>query len=222
VKIKIGGASLEHDLRRIEAVVAHLTGSGHLAVDALNSHDPDMSLAAASALAHFGLWRFEDICDPLDFGTHARIAARYDPPIAAGEALFSAAEAELLGRYAGLRPAHDVLLFDPVHCYGLPGYLQIIERLTATGWPRHAFWPHGCRLFSLHLGAALGLGGAEVNPLAFHPFHGPPAALPVTAGRIELPDVPGTVSSSTTRHGRHSDHCSRRPTDRPGCGCTGI
>src|SRR5919108_4160464 len=97
VKIKIGGASLEHDLRRIEAVVAHLTGSGHLAVDALNSHDPDMSLAAASALAHFGLWRFEDICAPPHFGTHARIAARYDPPIAAGEALFSAAEAELLG-----------------------------------------------------------------------------------------------------------------------------
>jgi len=62
---------------------------------------------------------------------------------------------------------------------------------TATLRPRHAFWPHDGHLFSLHLVAALGLGGAEVNPLAFHPFHGPPAALPVTAGRIDLPDVPG-------------------------------
>jgi L-alanine-DL-glutamate epimerase-like enolase superfamily enzyme len=191
VKIKIGAASLDHDLRRVEAAAACLAGSEHLAVDAMNTYGPSMSLTAAAALARFGLWWFEDICDPLDFATHARVAARYDPPIAAGEALFSAAEAALLDQHAGLRRARDILLFDPVHCYGLPGYLQIIDTLTATGWPRHAFWPHGGHLFSLHLVAALGLGGAEINPLAFHPFHGPPAALPVNAGRIHLPDVPG-------------------------------
>lgn len=190
-KIKIGAAPLDHDLRRVEAAAAHLAGSGHLAVDAMNAYDPGRSQTAAAALAPFGLWWFEDICDPLDFGTHARVAAGYDPPIAAGEALFSAAEAALLDRHAGLRRARDVLLFDPVHCYGLPGYLQIIDTLTAAGWPRHAFWPHGGHLFSLHLVAALGLGGAEINPLAFHPFHGPPPPLPVGAGRINLPDVPG-------------------------------
>ena len=191
VKIKIGAVSLAHDLRRIEAAAAQLADSEHLAVDAMNTYGPDMSVAAATALARFGLWWFEDICDPLDFATHARIAARYDPPIAAGEALFSAAEAALLDRHAGLRRGRDILLFDPVHCYGLPGYLQIIDTLTAAGWPRGAFWPHGGHLFSLHLVAALGLGGAEINPLAFHPFHGPLAALPVDAGRIHLPDVPG-------------------------------
>jgi L-alanine-DL-glutamate epimerase-like enolase superfamily enzyme len=190
-KIKIGGAPLDHDLRRIEAAAAQLAGSEYLAVDAMNTYDPDMSLIAASALARFGLWWFEDICDPLDFATHARVAARYDPPIAAGEALFSAAEATLLDRYAGLRRTRDILLFDPVHCYGLPGYLQVIDTLTAAGWPRRAFQPHGGHLFSLHLVAALGLGGAEVNPLAFRPFHGPPPALEVNAGRIHLPDVPG-------------------------------
>jgi D(-)-tartrate dehydratase len=190
-KIKIGGACLDHDLRRIEAAAGHLTTSGHLAVDAMNAYDPGMSLTAAAALARFGLWWFEDICDPLDFVTHARVAACYDSPIAVGEALFSAAEAALLERYAGLRRDRDVLVFDPVHCYGLPGYLQIIDTLTAAGWPRHAFWPHGGHLFSLHLVAALGLGGAEITPLAFHPFHGPPPALPVTDGRIGLPDIPG-------------------------------
>ena len=191
-KIKIGGgASLDDDLRRIDAAAAHLDGSGHLAVDAMNSYDPGTALAAAAALARLGLWWFEDICDPLDFEAHARVAARYDPPIAAGEALFSAAEAALLDRYAGLRRDRDILLFDPVHCYGLPGFLRIIDTLTAAGWPRSAFWPHGGHLFGLHLVAALGLGGAELNPLAFHPFHGPPPALPVNAGRIRLPDVPG-------------------------------
>jgi D(-)-tartrate dehydratase len=191
-KIKIGGgASLDDDLRRIDAAAAQLDGSGHLAVDAMNSCDPGTALAAATALARFGLWWFEDICDPLDFETHARVAARYDPPIAAGEALFSAAEAALLDRYGGLRRDRDILLFDPVHCYGLPGYLRIIDTLTGAGWPRSAFWPHGGHLFSHHLVAALGLGGAELNPLAFHPFHGPPPALAVNAGRIRLPDVPG-------------------------------
>jgi L-alanine-DL-glutamate epimerase-like enolase superfamily enzyme len=73
----------------------------------------------------------------------------------------------------------------------LSGYLQIIGTLTAAGWPWRAFWPPGGHLFSLHLAAALGLGGAEINPLAFHPFHGPPPALPVTAGRVPLPDMPG-------------------------------
>jgi D(-)-tartrate dehydratase len=190
-KIKIGGAALDQDLRRIEAAGAHLAGYGNLAVDAMNAYSPGQALTAAAALARFGLWWFEDICDPLDFATHAGVAACYDPPIAAGEALFSAAEATLLDKHAGLRPARDILLFDPVHCYGLPGYLRIIDTLTAAGWPRRAFWPHGGQLFSQHLVAALGLGGAEITPLAFHPFHGPPAALPVNAGRVPLPDVPG-------------------------------
>jgi L-alanine-DL-glutamate epimerase-like enolase superfamily enzyme len=190
-KIKIGGAPLDQDLRRVETAASTLGDSGHLAVDAMNAYDPGMALTAATELARFGLRWFEDICDPLDFVTHARVAALYEPAIAAGEALFSAAEAELLDRYAGLRRARDILLFDPVHCYGLPGYLRIIDTLTGAGWPRHAFWPHGGHLFSLHLAAALGLGGAEVSPLAFHPFNGPPPALPVDGGRMRLPDVPG-------------------------------
>lgn len=174
----------------MEVAAAQLAGSGHLAVDAMNAYSPEQSLAAAAALDRFGLWWFEDICDPLDFATHARVASRYPSPIAAGETLFSKAEAALLDAHGGLRREQDILLFDPVHCYGLPGYLQIIETLTNAGWPRRAFWPHGGHLFGLHLVAALGLGGAEITPLAFHPFHGPPAALPVNDGHIGLPDVP--------------------------------
>ena len=112
VKIKIGRAALDQDLRRIEAAAAQVAGSGHLAVDAMNAYDSGLALTAAKALARFGLWWFEDICDPLDFVTHARVAASYDPPIAAGEALFSAAEAALLDRYAGLRRERDIRLPD--------------------------------------------------------------------------------------------------------------
>ena len=83
-------------------------------------------------------------------------------------------------------------MFDPVHCYGLPGYLQIVDHLTTTGWPRHAFWPHGGHLFSLHLVARSGLGGAEINPLAFASVPRTTARTPRSATAFaELPDAPG-------------------------------
>lgn len=189
-KIKIGAAGLDRDRRRIEAVTRRLD-PGRLAVDAMNTYDAAAAMTAAAALAPLGLWWFEDVCDPLDFDTQARVAAVYGGPIAAGEALFSLAEAKLLDRYGGLRRASDVLVFDPVHCYGLPGYLQIVDHLTCQGWPRHAFWPHGGHLFSLHVAAALGLGGAEINPLAFAPFRGLPAGLQMADGFADLPQAPG-------------------------------
>lgn len=99
VKIKIGGRPLAEDLRRIETVLALLPGGGdHLAVDAMNRYTLETGLAAAQALAPYKLQWFEDICDPLDFETQAHIARTYDPPIAAGEALFSLAEVRNLIR----------------------------------------------------------------------------------------------------------------------------
>jgi L-alanine-DL-glutamate epimerase-like enolase superfamily enzyme len=190
-KIKIGGELLPQDMRRIEAAARLLPDAGHLAVDAMNSYAPAACIGAADALAPYGLWWFEDICDPLDFETHAAVASRYPGPIAAGEALFAAAEASLLDRHAGLRRDRDILLFDPVHCYGLPGYLQIVELLEARGWPRTAFWPHGGHLFCLHVAAGLGLGGAEVNPLCFQPFGGYGDAMTIIDGTAAPPDVPG-------------------------------
>jgi D(-)-tartrate dehydratase len=148
-KIKIGGAPLAQDLKRIDAAARILDGPEHLAVDAMNSYTAASSVEATDALALLGLRWFEDICDPLDFDTLAAVAGRYPGPIAAGEALFSAAEANLLDRHGGLRRDQDILLFDPVHCYGLPGYLQIVEAVEKRGWPRAAFWPHGGHLFCL-------------------------------------------------------------------------
>jgi L-alanine-DL-glutamate epimerase-like enolase superfamily enzyme len=189
-KVKIGAAGPVGDRRRIEAATRYLD-PGRLAVDAMNTYDTAAAMTAAAELAPFGLWWFEDVCDPLDFDTQARVAAVYDGPIAAGEALFSVSEAKLLDRHGGLRRDRDVLVFDPVHCYGLPGYLQIVDHLTHQGWPRQAFWPHGGHLFSLHVVAALGLGGAEINPLAFAPFRGLPAGIRIADGFAELPDAPG-------------------------------
>ncbi|MEW9305695.1 enolase C-terminal domain-like protein [Labrys neptuniae] len=197
-KIKIGSAGLDQDLRRIEVAATALGASGRLAVDAMNAYDRISGLEAAVRLAPLGLWWFEDICDPLDFEVQSVLASAYAPPIGAGEALFSAAEARLLARHGGLRPDRDVLLFDPVHCYGLPGYLQIIEAMTARGWTRQAFWPHGGHLFGLHLAAALGLGGAEITPFAFQPFSGLADDSVIAEGYASLPQAEGIGFEANT------------------------
>jgi L-alanine-DL-glutamate epimerase-like enolase superfamily enzyme len=190
-KIKIGTTSLAQDLKRIEAAQKVFDGAACLAVDAMNSYDLGRGLEAAKALSSFGLMWLEDVCDPLDFETQSAVTAVYANPIAAGEPLFSVAEAKLLDRHGGLRRDRDILLFDPVHCYGLTGYLQIISALENRGWSRRSFWPHGGHLFSLHVASALGLGGTEVNPLSFPPFGGLADDAVVADGRTAPPDAPG-------------------------------
>jgi L-alanine-DL-glutamate epimerase-like enolase superfamily enzyme len=191
VKIKIGGRPLSEDLRRIEAVLALLPDSDHLAVDAMNRYNPEDAIRVAKVLAPYNLRWFEDMCDPLDFETHKQIAAVYAPPLAVGEALFSLADARNLVRYAGLRPSSDVLVFDPVHCYGLPEYLKILAMLEENGWSRTACQPHGGHLFALHIVAALGLGGGEANPHNFQPFGGFVNEAVVQNGFISPPEAIG-------------------------------
>lgn len=190
IKIKIGTTCLAEDIRRVKAA-CKVFPAENVAVDAMNAYGPRASMAAASALGPFGLMWFEDVCDPLDFETQAMVADSYPPPIAAGEALFSEAEAKLLDQHGGLRRDRDVLLFDPVHCYGLPEYTRIVLTLLARGWPSSAFWPHGGHLFSLHVAAGLGLGGAEMNPGCFLPFGGPVDRCEIRDGAVPLPDAPG-------------------------------
>jgi len=190
-KIKVGASPLHDDLKRIEAVLELVGGGDHLAVDAMNCYDAKSALDAARAFSQYGLKWFEDICNPLDYETHARIADVYEHPIAAGEALFSDADAVNLFRYGGLRRDRDILVFDPVHCYGLPGFLRIVAAAYEHGWLRQRFWPHGGHLFGLHLVCGLCLGGAEANPHNFQPFGGFQDGLHVSGGLATPPDLPG-------------------------------
>lgn len=191
VKIKIGGTTLANDLRRIEAVLSVLGDGAYLALDAMNRYGPQTALEAARALAPYRLKWLEDICDPLDYETHRRVAEVYEGPIAAGEALFSLADARNLFRYGGLRPTRDILLFDPAHCYGLPEYLRMLALADEHGWSRERFWPHGGHLFGLHVTCGLGLGGAEANLHNFQPFGGWQDGAPLQEGLAFPPQVPG-------------------------------
>ena len=191
VKIKIGGASLADDLRRIEAVLAVAGAGSNLAVDANGRFDRAQALEYGRALAPYGLRWYEEAGDPLDFALQADLAAVYDPPLATGENLFSHQDARNLLRYGGLRPDRDVLQFDCALSYGLVEYLRTLDVLREQGWSPRSCIPHGGHQLSLNIAAGLGLGGNESYPGVFQPFGGFADALPVAGGRVRLPEIPG-------------------------------
>jgi L-alanine-DL-glutamate epimerase-like enolase superfamily enzyme len=191
MKMKVGTCDLAFDCKRLETVLEVFGAGDSLAVDAMNAYSPRRAHEADTALEPYQLKWFEDVCDPLDFETHRRLAAFYRPPISAGEAIFSASDARNLLRYAGLRKGHDVLTFDPAHCYGVPQYARIIELFEEEGWTTGDFQPHGGHLYSLHLAIGLGLGGSECNPHNFQPFGGFADGAKIVDGEAAPPDIPG-------------------------------
>jgi L-alanine-DL-glutamate epimerase-like enolase superfamily enzyme len=191
VKIKIGGAPLAEDLRRIEAVLKIVEEGENLAVDANGRFSLDEAFAYADALAPYRLRWYEEPLDPLDYLGHALLAERYGPPLATGENLFSMVDARNLIRHGGLRPDRDVLQFDPALSYGLVEYLRTVDMLEAHGWSPARCVPHGGHQFALNIAVGLGLGGNESYPGVFAPFGGFADDCPVENGLVRLPDLPG-------------------------------
>jgi L-alanine-DL-glutamate epimerase-like enolase superfamily enzyme len=192
VKMKIGGAPLTEDLRRIEAVLDVLGGDGsRLAVDVNGRFDLKQALAYAEALAPYGLFWFEEVGDPLDFQLQATLSSVYSAPMATGENLFSLQDARNLIRYGGMRPDRDYLQFDPSLSYGLTEYLRILDMLAEHGWSPRRCMPHGGHQFSVHIAAALKLGGNESYPGEFWPTGGFDDDAVVEGGYIRLSEAPG-------------------------------
>lgn len=191
VKQKIGGADLDTDRRRIEAVLDVLGPGQRLAVDANGRFDRDTALRYAEALALYDLFWYEEPGDPLDFELQAEVAAAYDPPLATGEDLFSMQDARNLIRYGGLRRDEDWLQFDCALSYGLVEYLRTLDMLRENDWSPTRCIPHGGHQMSLNIAAGLGLGGNESYPDLFQPFGGFPDGVVVEDGCITMPDLPG-------------------------------
>ncbi|MFW5994766.1 MAG: mandelate racemase/muconate lactonizing enzyme family protein [Spirochaetia bacterium] len=191
VKMKIGGASLSHDMNRIAAAIETVGDASRLAVDANGRFDLKQALSYARALEPLGLAWFEEAGDPLDYALQAEVSAVYTNPMATGENLFSHQDVRNLLRYAGLTPSRDILQMDPVLSYGLVEYLRMLDVLENMGWSRRRCIPHGGHQFALHIVSGLGLGGNESYPEVFAPFGGFPDGIAVSNGEVRLPERPG-------------------------------
>ncbi|MEB3366700.1 mandelate racemase/muconate lactonizing enzyme family protein [Saccharopolyspora mangrovi] len=192
VKMKIGGADLAEDLKRIEAVLEVLDGDGsRLAVDVNGRFDLATALEYGKAIEPYGLFWYEEVGDPLDYRLNATLCEHYQGPVATGENLFSLQDARNLIRYGGLRPDRDYLQFDPALSYGLTEYLRVQEMLAQHGWSSRRCIPHGGHQFSLHIAAALKLGGNESYPGEFQPTGGFADGAVVEDSYVGLTDTPG-------------------------------
>ena len=192
VKMKIGGADLAADLRRIDAVLEVLDGDGsRLAVDVNGRFDLTTALEYGRAIEPYRLFWYEEAGDPLDYLLNATLAEHYRGPLATGENLFSLPDARNLIRYGGLRPDRDVIQVDPALSYGLTEYLRIQDMLRAHGWSSRRCVPHGGHQFSLHIAAALKLGGNESYPGEFQPTGGFADDAVVCDSRVGLTEIPG-------------------------------
>lgn len=191
VKMKIGGATLDVDLERIESALEVLPSGRALAVDANGRFDLEEAMAFGVALEPYELAWYEEPCDPLDYQSHAVLAEQYAGPLATGENLLSLPDTTNLLRHGGLRPDRDVLQMDPALSYGLVEYLRMLAAMRAHGWSPRNCSPHGGHQFNLHVAAALGLGGAESYPGVFEPFGGFADGVPIESGHVALPEVSG-------------------------------
>ncbi|ADH70034.1 MULTISPECIES: enolase C-terminal domain-like protein [Nocardiopsis] len=192
VKMKIGGADLSEDLRRIEAVIDVLGGDGsRLMVDVNGKFDLRTALEYGRAIDRYGLFWYEEVGDPLDYALNATLSEDYRNPIATGENLFSLQDARNLIRYGGMRPDRDFVQVDPALSYGLTEYRRVLDMLARHGWSSRRCIPHGGHQFSLHIAAALKLGGNESYPGEFQPTGGFADEAVVTRGRVAPGDLPG-------------------------------
>lgn len=191
LKMKIGGAPLEVDLKRIEWAL-EVVGTGDLlAVDANGRFDLATALQYARAMEPYGLCWFEEPVDPLDYLAHQVLCDTCAVPIATGENLFSLQDFRNLLRHGGMRPHKDWLQPDPSLDYGLTETLRILEAADKAGWSRRRTVPHGGHQLGLNMAAGLQLGGTESYPGVFRPFGGFADQAEVIEGYTRPHDTPG-------------------------------
>jgi D(-)-tartrate dehydratase len=190
-KIKIGGADLETDLRRIEAVLSILESQMALAVDGNAAFALETAVRYSQALAGYPLMWFEEPVNPLDFESHRALAEQTTMPLATGENLFSADDARNLLRYGGLRPDRDMLQFDISFSYGIVEYRRILAELAERGWSRRRCAPHAGHLLALNAAVGFGLGLAEIAMDTDTLFGKLTSHIVVCEGKATIPETVG-------------------------------
>ncbi|MBP7063665.1 mandelate racemase/muconate lactonizing enzyme family protein [Ferrovibrio sp.] len=191
VKMKIGGADLAEDIKRIEAVIKVVGSGRNLCVDVNGRFDIATAIEYGKALLPYDLFWYEEVGDPLDYALQAELAQHYGKPMATGENLFSMQDARNLIRFGGMRPDIDWLQFDCALSYGLVEYLRILDMMAAHGWSSRRVVPHGGHQMSLNIAAGLHLGGNESYPDVFQPFGGFADGIAVENSYVGLPQIPG-------------------------------
>ncbi|MGH1479821.1 MAG: mandelate racemase/muconate lactonizing enzyme family protein [Geminicoccales bacterium] len=165
VKIKVGGALLAEDVRRVAAVREAIGSDVRLMVDALYNYDVAEALRFAHAVAPYDIAFLEAPVSPSDVEGQAEVHQRSPIPICGNETLaWTAPFRELITR----RATHWVQ-FDLGACGGIQEGRRIAELAHAFHLPATLHAASSAVLFaaSLHLAASL----PNAHSVEFHMLH---------------------------------------------------
>ncbi|MDC1091048.1 mandelate racemase/muconate lactonizing enzyme family protein [Candidatus Pelagibacter ubique] len=191
VKMKIGGAPLKDDLKRIESVLKLVGDGKNLCVDANGRFDIETAIEYGQAMEPYNLKWYEEAGDPLDYELNSELSKSYKNPLATGENLFSMQDSRNLIRYGGMRKETDWLQFDCSLSYGLVEYLKTLKMMEEYNWSPTRVIPHGGHQLSCNIAAGLNLGGNEIYPSLFQPFGGFPDSSTVENSHVTFPKFIG-------------------------------
>jgi L-alanine-DL-glutamate epimerase-like enolase superfamily enzyme len=147
IKIKVGQPDWRADLRRVEAVRAHIGDAVPLMVDANQQWDRPTAMRMGKALEEFDLVWIEEPLDAYDAEGHAQLAQSLDTAVATGEMLTSVAEHKALIENNSV----DFIQPDAPRVGGITQFLKIA---TVAEQKYLKMAPHFAMEIHLHLAAA--------------------------------------------------------------------
>jgi L-talarate/galactarate dehydratase len=147
IKIKVGQPDWREDLRRVEAVRAHIGDDVPLMVDANQQWDRPRAMRMGKALEEFDLVWIEEPLDAYDAEGHAELARTLTTAVASGEMLTSVGEHYELIRHRAV----DILQPDAPRIGGITQFLKLA---TLAEHANLGLAPHYAMEIHVHLAAA--------------------------------------------------------------------
>ena len=182
IKLKVGQPDYKLDIKRVEAVRAHLGDDAPLMIDANQQWDRASAQRMCRTFESFNLIWIEEPLDAYDHEGHARLVRDFDTPIATGEMLTSAAEHADLIRHR----AADTIMPDAPRVGGITPFLKILSLAEQAGV---MVAPHFAMELHVHLAAIYPLEPWVEHFDWLEPLFN--ERLEVSAGRMLVPTRPG-------------------------------
>ena len=185
VKMKVGGATVKEDVRRVEAVREAIGPDIRLMVDANDAWTVADAFRFGSAAQEFDLEWFEEPCWPDDHEGMALLRSKLKVPIATGEIEFTRwGFRDLIER-----GAVDFVQADPHLCGGLTEWMRIAALASAH---HLAMAPHGNHYVGAHAVAAVDNGYIVESYAGMSPWQNEfLGGITFDDGDLILPDEPG-------------------------------
>ena len=186
VKIKVGRASLNDDIRRIEAALAMAGKERRVMVDANQAFNLNEAIRRGRVYQQMGCYWYEEPIPPYDHVAYAELARELDIPIAAGENEYTKyAYADLIGRHGV-----DIVQPDNRRSGGVSEWMEIAAIAAGFGLDVAS---HGGGASNVHMLLAM----PNAIYLESASLKGAPSTLEelrMRDGQILAPELPGMGS----------------------------